>query len=101
MHTPFEKHQQSKQMGLDVNPGQDRQRLLACRPAAVSRHLMADTLNLPSFKSRHRVHGDANVAILSRRKTHLHKTPSPTADSFVDLPAKADVSEVRSVVHDH
>src|SRR5450631_2142302 len=59
---------------------------------------MADTLNLPSLKSRHRVHGDANVAILSGRKAHLDKSPSPTADSFVDLSAKTAVPDFRAVL---
>src|SRR5581483_1932133 len=59
---------------------------------------MADTLNLPSLKSRHRVHGDANVAILSGRKAHLDKSPSATADSFVDLSAKTAVPDFRAVL---
>jgi hypothetical protein len=59
---------------------------------------MADTLNLPSLKTRHRVHGDANVAILSGRKAHLDKSPSPTADSFVDLSAKTAVPDFRAVL---
>src|SRR5271168_485804 len=59
---------------------------------------MADTLNLPSLKSRHRVHGDANVAILSGRKAHLDKSLSPAADSFVDLSAKTAVPDFRAVL---
>src|SRR6516162_9585237 len=59
---------------------------------------MAHTLNLPSLKSRHRVHGDTNVAILSGRKAHLDKSPSPTADSFVDLSAKTAVPDFRAVL---
>src|SRR5579859_560254 len=59
---------------------------------------MADTLNLPSLKSRHRVHGDENVAILSGRKAHLDKSPSPMADSFVDLSAKTAVPDFRAVL---
>ena len=66
--------------------------------AAVSRHPMADTLNLPSLKSRQGVDRDANDAILSGRKTHLHKSPSPTADSFVDLSAKTAVPDFRAVL---
>src|SRR5262249_14512444 len=50
------------------------------------------------FKSRHRVHGDANLAILSGRKAHLHKSPSPTADRFVDLTAKTAVPDFRAVL---
>src|ERR1700752_3795723 len=59
---------------------------------------MADPLNLPSLKSRHRVHGDANVAILSGRKAHLDESPSPAADSFVDLSAKTAVPDSRAVL---
>src|ERR1700758_4605917 len=59
---------------------------------------MADTLNLPSFKSRHGVHGNANVAILSGRKAHLHKSPRPTADSLVDLPTKTAVPDFRAIL---
>src|SRR5215469_11267919 len=59
---------------------------------------MADTLNLPSLKSRHGVDRDANAAILSGPEAHLHKSPSPTADSFVDLPAKTAVPDFRAVL---
>src|SRR5437868_6372845 len=59
---------------------------------------MADTLNLPSLKSRHRVHGDANVAIVSGGKAHLDKSPSPTADGFVGLSAKTAVPDFRAVL---
>src|SRR5215469_12488560 len=59
---------------------------------------MADTLDLPSLKSRHCVHGYANVAILSGRKAHLDESPSPTADSFVDLSAKTAVPDFRAVL---
>src|SRR6266851_10176919 len=58
---------------------------------------MADTLNLPSLKSRHGVDGDANVAILSGRKAHLHKPPGPTADSSVGFSAKTAVPDFRAV----
>src|SRR3974390_1687002 len=62
---------------------------------------MADTLNLPSLKSRHGVDRDADFAVLGGCETHLHKPLRPPIHSFADLPAKADVSEVRTVVHDH
>ena len=59
---------------------------------------MADTLDLPSLKSRHGVDRNANVAILGGRKAHLHKSPSPTTDSFVDLSAKTAVPDFRAVL---
>jgi len=59
---------------------------------------MADTLNLPSLKSRHGVDRDANVAILSDRKAHLDKSSSPTADSLVDLSTKTGVPDFRAVL---
>src|SRR5690348_11884093 len=62
---------------------------------------MADTLNLPSLKSRHGVDRDADFAVLGGRETHLHKSLRPPIHSFTDLPAKADVSKVRTVAHDH
>src|SRR5262249_5125915 len=42
--------------------------------------------------------GDANVAILSGRKAHLHESPSSAADSFVDLSTKAAVPDFRAVL---
>ena len=62
---------------------------------------MADTLNLPSLKSRHRVDRDADFAFLGGCETHLHKSLRPPIHSFADLPAKAAVSKVRTVLHDH
>ena len=59
---------------------------------------MADTLNLPSLKSRHGVDWDKNGAIVSGRKAHLHKSPSPTADSLVDLTTKTGVPDFRAVL---
>ena len=37
------------------------------------------------------------LAILGNRKAHLHKSPSPTADSFVDLSAKTAVTDFRAI----
>src|SRR5271157_4927655 len=62
---------------------------------------MADTLNLPSLKSHHGVDRDADFTVLSGCKTHLHKSLRPPIHSFADLPAKAAVSEVRTIAHDH
>ena len=59
---------------------------------------MADTLNLPSLKSRQGVDRNANVAILSGRKAHLDKLPGPTADSSVGLSAKTAVPDFRAVL---
>ena len=41
---------------------------------------------------------DADFAILGGRKAHLHKSLSPTADSFVDLTTKPAVADFRAVV---
>ena len=41
------------------------------------------------------------VAILSGRKTHLDKLPSPATDSFVDFSAKTAVPDFRAVIGDH
>jgi hypothetical protein len=59
---------------------------------------MTDTIYLLSLKIRHGVDRDANVAILSGRKAHLHKSPSPTANSFVDLSTKTDLPDFRAVL---
>src|SRR5579871_1410764 len=62
---------------------------------------MADTLNLPSLKSRHGVDRDADFAIFGGCESHLHKSLRSPIHSFADLPAKAAVSKVRTVLHDH
>src|SRR5579872_6083511 len=66
-----------------------------------SRHLLADTLNLASLKSRHRAERDADFAFLGGSETHLHKSLRPPIHRFADLPAKAVVSVVRTVVNNH
>src|SRR5579871_956440 len=62
---------------------------------------MADTLNLPSLKSRHGVDRDADFTVLGGCETHLHKSLRPPIHGFADLPAKAAVTEVRTVLHNH
>src|SRR5258708_7319356 len=52
--------------------------------AAICRHLLAHAVDLLSLKSRQGVDRDSDVAILGGRKAHLHKSPSSTADGFVD-----------------
>ena len=64
--------------------------------AALSRHLVADTFNLPPLKSRHCVDRDKNDAILSGRKAHLDKPPGATADGSVDFSAETAVPDFQS-----
>jgi hypothetical protein len=66
--------------------------------AAVSRHLLADSINLPSFKSRQGVDRNADVAILGGRQPHVRQPLRPASNGFFDLFAKTGVPDFRAVV---
>src|SRR5205085_3942829 len=59
--------------------------------------VLAGVSGLLSRRRRHGVDRNVGLAILGRRKAHLHKPLCPTTDSLVDLPTKTAVPDFRAV----
>ena len=65
--------------------------------AAVSRHLLADALDLLSLQDCHRAGGDMDGTVLGSREPHVHQLSRPLVEGFVDISAKPTVRDRRAV----